>query len=85
MPLWIGIFAGLAFGLASAFASRLWGTVLAVAPVVAWFVFLAMALDGGITGPESEWLGFGLSGMLVGLLLGQLLDRRRRNARSAQR
>ncbi|MFL4474515.1 hypothetical protein ACIPVK_11010 [Paeniglutamicibacter sp. MACA_103] len=85
MPLWIGLLAGLAFGLASAFANRLWGTVLAVAPVVAWFIFLAMANDGGITGPESEGLGLGLFGMLIGLFLGQLLDRRRRNARSAQR
>ncbi|MFJ6415955.1 hypothetical protein [Paeniglutamicibacter sp. NPDC091659] len=85
MSLVMGLIAGLAFGLASAFATRPWGTLLAVAPVFVWFIVFAVSLEGGLVGSETEMLGFGLCGVLLGLFLGQLPDRQRSNARLTRR
>lgn len=62
--------------MASNFANRLWGTFLAAAPVLVWFVYFAIALDSGITDLESQALGFGVVGIVLGLFLGQMFGRR---------
>lgn len=75
-----------AFNIASAFSNRLWGTVLAVAPVAGWIVFLAMTAPGGITDQESEVLGLSAICVIVGIFLGQALGRpvKNRGASSTQ-
>lgn len=84
MVILIAIVVGLAFGVGSTFANRLWGTLLAAAPVLAWFAFFSHALEGGLTGPETQVLGFGVCGIVVGLFLGQMLGRYRRKTGSVQ-
>ncbi|MCU1526445.1 MAG: hypothetical protein JWP75_208 [Frondihabitans sp.] len=82
----IGLGAGLVFGLASAFANRLWGTVLACIPVAVWFVFYAIALREGLTSRETENLCYALFGIVIGVSMGQIFDRqRKRSPRSARR
>lgn len=84
MVILVSIVVGLAFGLGSTFANRLWGTLLAVAPVLAWFTFFAIVLDGGLTDSETQALGFSVCGIVVGLFLGQMFGRQRRKARSVR-
>ena len=78
MPVFIGLMIGFAFGVASAFANRLWGTVLACIPVAGWFVFLAIAFNDGLSRHETLTLCYALFGMIIGLLVGQTFDRQRR-------
>ena len=78
MFLMLGLCAGLLCGTAAAVAGRLWGTALAVAPVAGWFVFLIVAQRGGLGETEAEPLANGLLGILLGLFVGQVFERRRK-------
>jgi hypothetical protein len=73
----LGPTTGAAFGVASAFADRVWGTVLACIPVAAWFVAYAISLRGGLTNPETASLCYALFGIVIGVSLGQVFDRQR--------
>jgi uncharacterized membrane protein len=74
----IGLAAGLAFGVASAFANRLWGTVLACIPIGAWFVTFGVLQQGGYTNREAMSLASLLFGIILGSLIGPGLTRLRR-------
>lgn len=80
----VSIAVGLAFGLGSTFANRLWGTLLAAAPVLVWFAFFFKALEGGLTDSETQSLGFSVCGIVIGLFLGQMFGRHRKKTRSVQ-
>ncbi|MFE7405179.1 hypothetical protein [Isoptericola sp. NPDC057559] len=71
MTLALGLVVGLTFGAASASAGRLRGTVLACVPVAAWFVWLALSASSGLSATETQGLGLGLTGVVVGLGAGQ--------------
>lgn len=73
----VGLFAGFAFGLASAFTGRFWGTVLATTPLAVWFVLFALALQNGLSDAETSTLCYGLFGIVVGVFIGQIFDRQR--------
>ena len=81
MVVWLSLVAGLVFGLGSARANWLWGTLLAVAPILAWWAFLVIAQDGGLVDWESQSLGLSVSGIVIGLFVGQMYGRRRKSAR----
>lgn len=85
MFLLIGLIAGLVFGLASAFANRFWGTVLACLPIAGWFVLFAFAQQGGYTGREATNYALALFGVLIGMFMGQIFDRQRRKIRTPRR
>ena len=77
MFLVLGLAAGLTFGVGSALAGRLSGTLLNVVPVGLWFVALGIVLRDGLTEHEFEHLGAAMVGILLGLLAGPILERRR--------
>ncbi|PCN48971.1 hypothetical protein Csp2054_05260 [Curtobacterium sp. 'Ferrero'] len=79
MTLLIGLLVGGAFGVASAFANRFWGTVLACVPIALWFIAFAVVSRGGLRGDEVGPLCYGLFGVVVGLFVGQMVNRQ--NAR----
>jgi hypothetical protein len=81
-PVLIGLIAGVACGLASAFSNRVWGTILACLPVAVWFVFFAVALHDGLSRGETSTLCYALFGIVVGVFIGQIFDRRRRRHES---
>ena len=76
MPIVLGLSAGLVFGLAAIPVNRLWATVLAVAPILGWFVLLVIAIDDGLTSEQTNGLALGLLGILLGLAVGQVFDKR---------
>jgi hypothetical protein len=76
MPIVIGLSAGLVFGLAAILANRRWATVLVVAPILGWFVLLVIAIDDGLTSEQANGLALGLLGILLGLAVGQVFDKR---------
>lgn len=75
----IGLVVGLAFALGAASAGRRAGTVLNVAPIVAWFIALAVVVRDGLSDRELAQLGAAIVGILVGLFCGQLTERCRAN------
>lgn len=83
MAILLSAIAGLLFGLVSSSVNRLLGTVLSVAPVLVWFVFLVLAMVGGISDADGRALGFSISAIVVGLLIGQMAGRSVENQRSA--
>ncbi|ROS49534.1 hypothetical protein [Frigoribacterium sp. PhB24] len=82
MTVLIGLAAGFAFGLASAFSNRVWGTVLACLPMAAWFVVFVLARRGGLNDSEAGPLCLALFGIVVGVFSGQLFERRTRKSSS---
>lgn len=76
MPIVFGLSAGLVFGLAAIAANRLWATVLVVAPILGWFVLLVVAVHDGLTNEQTTRLALGLLGVLLGLTVGQVFDKR---------
>lgn len=77
MTLVLGLLVGLAFGIASAFADRRWGTVLACVPIASWFVVFAVVSSNGLRDSEIAPLCYGLFGVVVGVFVGQIFDRQR--------
>jgi hypothetical protein len=76
MSVVMGLGVGLACSLVAILVNRLGATVLMVAPVIGWFVMLAIGIDTGLTSARTTELAFGLLGILLGLAIGQVLDRR---------
>ncbi|PZE80670.1 hypothetical protein DEI91_14125 [Curtobacterium sp. MCBD17_032] len=72
----IGLAVGLAFSLAAIPAGRRLATLLMVVPMVGWFVLLTIGIDAGLTSGRTTRLGLGLLGILLGLTIGQVFDRR---------
>jgi predicted cation transporter len=76
MPILIGLGFGLVFGLVAMTVNRLWATVLVVAPILGWFLLLIMAIDHGLTIEHTTRLALGLVGIVLGLAVGQVFDKR---------
>jgi len=85
MTVVLGLLVGLAFGVASAFANRRWGTVLACIPVAGWFVILGICSLDGLQDSEVAPLCYGLLGVVLGLLVGQVFDRQRNKRAQSHR
>lgn len=85
MALTLGLLVGVAFGIASAFAGRRWGTVLACVPITVWFiVFVALSIPG-LRDDQVAPLCFALLGIVLGLLSGQVIPRPRSRVRSVDK
>jgi hypothetical protein len=72
----LGLSAGLSFGFLAVLVNRRLATVFMVAPISGWFVLLAIAVHVGLTSVRTTQLGLGLLGVLLGLAIGQALDKR---------